>query len=54
MATLPAWVSQAPANLDVVTPLRARACDALDAVLGSKRRPAATGTRIMSRGVERC
>lgn len=54
VATLPAWVSQAPANLDVVAPLRARACDALDAVLGSKRRPAATGPRIMSRGVERC
>jgi hypothetical protein len=54
VATLPSWVSQGSANLDMVAPLRARACEALYAVLGSKRRPAATGSRIMSRGVERC
>ncbi|WP_297795437.1 hypothetical protein [Mycobacterium sp.] len=54
MATLPSWVSQGSANLDMVAPLRARACEALYAVLGSKRGPAATGPRIMSRGVERC
>lgn len=43
MATLPAWVSQAPANLDMVAPLKARACDALYAVLeasGVRRLPA--------------
>ena len=54
MAALPSWVSQGSANLDVVAPLRARACDALYAVLKSKRRPPAAGPRIMSRGVERC
>lgn len=54
MTTLPSWVSQGSANLDVVAPLKARACDALYAVLGSKRRPAATAPRIMPRGVERC
>ena len=54
MATLPPWVSRAPANLDVVAPLKARACDALQAVLKSTRRPAAAGPRLMSRGIERC
>jgi hypothetical protein len=54
VATLPSWVNQGPAKLDVVAPLRARACDALYAVLGSKRRQPAAGPRIMSRGVERC
>lgn len=53
VTTLPSWVARDSANLDAVAPLRARACDALYAVLGSKRRPAA-GPRIMSRGVERC
>lgn len=54
MAELPSWVSQGSANLDVVAPLRARACDALYAVLGSKRRRAPAGPRLMSRGIERC
>lgn len=53
VTTLPSWAAQGSANLDAVAPLRARACDALYAVLGSKRRPAA-GPRIMSKGVERC
>ncbi|WP_197694337.1 hypothetical protein [Mycobacterium sp. 852002-40037_SCH5390672] len=54
MATLPAWVSQAPATFDVVAPLKARAFDAVHAVLKSTRRPAAAGPRVMPRGVERC
>ncbi|TAM71741.1 hypothetical protein [Mycobacterium sp.] len=54
VAELPSWVSQGSANLDVVAPLRARACDALYAVLGSKRRRAPAGPRLMSRGIERC
>lgn len=54
MATLPAWVSQAPATLDVVAPLRTRAFDVVHAVLKSTRRPAAAGPRLMSKGVERC
>ena len=48
MATLPSWVSQGSANLDMVAPLRARACEALYAVLGSKRRPVATGPRCVA------
>jgi hypothetical protein len=54
VVTLPSWVSQGPANLEMVAPLKARACEALYAALGSKRRPASAGPRIMSRGVERC
>lgn len=54
VATLPPWVSRGPANLDMVAPLKARACDALYAVMGSRRRPTAPGPRIMSRGIERC
>lgn len=54
MATLLPWVSRGPANLDMVAPLKARACDALYAVMGSMRRPTAPGPRIMSRGIERC
>ena len=54
MATLPAWVSQAPPTIDVIAPLKARAVDALHAVLPSRRRPAAARPRLMPRGVERC
>ncbi|WP_165827801.1 hypothetical protein [Mycobacterium colombiense] len=53
MATLPAWVSQAPATFDVVAPLK-RASGAWQAMLKTTRRPAAVGPRLMSRGVERC
>ncbi|WP_197694768.1 hypothetical protein [Mycobacterium sp. 852002-51971_SCH5477799-a] len=54
MATLPAWVSQAPATFDVVPPLKTRASDVVHAVLRSSRRPAAAGPRLMPKGVERC
>ncbi|MEB4211271.1 hypothetical protein [Mycobacterium sp. 94-17] len=54
MATLPAWVGQAPATFDVVAPLRARAFEAVHAVLKIKGRRAAAGPRLMTRGVERC
>ncbi|CQD07893.1 hypothetical protein BN000_01598 [Mycobacterium europaeum] len=54
MATLPSWMSQSPTNIDVVTPLKARACDALQAVLrGGSRRSRPTVT-LMQPGVERC
>ena len=53
MATLPAWVSQAPATFDVVAPLKARAFDVVHAMLRSGRRPAAR-PRLMAKGVERC
>lgn len=54
MATLPAWVSQAPATFDVVAPLKARASGAWHAMFKSTRRPSAAGPRLMSRGAERC
>ncbi|WP_197281310.1 MULTISPECIES: hypothetical protein [unclassified Mycobacterium] len=52
MATLPSWISQHPPRLAVVTPLKARACHALHAVLRSESpRP---GVTLMRRGAERC
>ena len=54
MATLPSWISQSPTNLDVVTPIKARACDALQAVLRSGPRRARANVTLMQRGVERC
>ena len=54
VATLQAWISQNPTNLDVVAPIKARACDALQAVLKSKSRRAGTDLRLMRRGAERC
>ncbi|BBY39750.1 hypothetical protein MMAN_38840 [Mycobacterium mantenii] len=54
MATLPAWVSQAPATFDMVAPLKSRASGVLHVMLKGKRRPATAGPRLMSRGVERC
>jgi hypothetical protein len=54
VATLPSWVSQRHAHLDVVTPIKARACGALQAVLGSGPRRASADVTLMQRGVERC
>lgn len=55
MATLQAWISQNPTNLDVVAPIKARACDALQAVLRSRpARQKVASSRIMARGLERC
>lgn len=52
--TLQAWISQSPSTLDVVAPLKARARDALNAVLRSKSRQASPNGRLMPRGAERC
>lgn len=52
--TLQAWISQSPFTLAVVAPFKARACDALNAVLRSKSRQAGPNARLMPRGVERC
>jgi hypothetical protein len=52
--TLQAWISQTPTNLDVVAPIKARAWNALQAVLRSKSRQAGSDSRIMRRGAERC
>jgi hypothetical protein len=54
VGTLQPWINQSPANLEVVAPIKARACDALQAVLASKSRRAGTDLRLMRRGVERC
>jgi hypothetical protein len=54
VATRQAGINQSPTNLDVVGPIKARACDALQAVLGSKSRRAGTDMRLMRRGAERC
>lgn len=54
MPTLQAWISQSPFTLAVVAPFKARACDALNAVLRSKSRQAGPNARLMPRGVERC
>jgi hypothetical protein len=51
---LEAWINQSPTNLDVVGPIKARACDALQAVLRSRSRQPAADSRLMRRGVERC
>ena len=52
--TLQTWISQTPTNLELVAPIKARACDALQALLRSRRRQVAADSRIMCRGVERC
>ena len=54
MTTLQAWISQGRTNLDVVAPIKARACDALHAILRSKRRQLGAGPRLMRTGAERC
>jgi hypothetical protein len=54
VTTLQAWISQSPTNLDVVAPIKARACDALHAVLRRKRRQLGADPRLMRAGVERC
>jgi hypothetical protein len=54
VATLPAWISQSPTNLDVVAPIKARACNVLHAVVRSKRRRLGADQRVMRTGAERC
>ena len=54
MAPHQAWISQNPTNPDVVAPLKARACDALQAVLKSTPRRVGADSRIMRKGTERC
>jgi hypothetical protein len=54
VGTLQPWMNQSPADLDVVTPIKERACDALQAVLRNKSRRAGADLRLMRRGVERC
>lgn len=54
VTTLQAWISRGPTNLDVVAPIKARTCDALQAVLRRRRRQVVADSGLMRRGVERC
>jgi len=45
---------QSSTNFDVVAPIKARACDALYAVLKSKPRKFGADSRLMAKGAERC
>jgi hypothetical protein len=54
MATPRAWINHSPTNLDVLAPIKARAYDALHAMLKSKPRQVRSDPRIMRKGVERC
>jgi hypothetical protein len=54
MAALQAWINQNPTNLDVLTPIKARAHDALHAMLRTKPRRVRPAPTIMRRGAERC
>jgi hypothetical protein len=54
--TLQTWINQSSTktNLDVVSPIKARACDALNAVLRNRPRQSGTDSRLMRKGTERC
>jgi hypothetical protein len=52
--TLQTLINQSSTNLDVVAPIKARACDALNLVLRSRARGQRTDSRVMRRGDERC
>lgn len=54
MATLQTLINQGSTNLDVVGPIKARACDALHAVLRSRSREQGADSRVMRPGAERC
>jgi hypothetical protein len=54
VSTLQTWINQSSTNLDVVSPIKARACDALNAVLRTRPRQSAADARVMRKGVERC
>ncbi|SOX51500.1 hypothetical protein MAAFP003_161, partial [Mycobacterium ahvazicum] len=52
--TLQTLINQSSTNLEVVAPIKARACDALNLVLRNRSRGQADGSRVMRRGAERC
>ena len=53
MPSIPDRIGQSPENLDLITPLKERACDALNTVLRRRQRPAGE-PRVMRQGDERC
>lgn len=54
MVTLQTLINQGSANLDVVAPIKERACSALHAVMRSRSREQDGEPRVMRRGAERC
>jgi hypothetical protein len=54
VSTEPTEIGQTPTSRDVIAPIKARACDALHAVLRSRQRRLDTDQRLMQRGSERC
>ena len=54
MPTLQNLINQSSTNLDVVAPIKARACDALNLVRRSRSRGQVADSRVMRRGDERC
>lgn len=52
--TLQTLINQSATNLDVVTPIKARACDALNLVRRNKSREQDDDSRVMRKGAERC
>ena len=54
MPTLQTLINQSTTNLDVVTPIKARACDALNLVRRSRSRGQGDDARVMRKGAERC
>jgi hypothetical protein len=54
MTSLQTLINQSTTNLDVVTPIKARACDALNLVRRNKPRGQGAEGRVMRQGAERC
>ncbi|WP_264993100.1 hypothetical protein, partial [Mycobacterium montefiorense] len=54
VTTLQTLMNQGTSNLDLVGPIKARACDALNAVRRTRSRGQAAELRVMRRGAERC
>ncbi|MCV7410215.1 hypothetical protein [Mycobacterium florentinum] len=54
MATLQTLINQSATNIDVVAPIKARACDALNLVRKSTWRGRGDDSRVMRKGAERC
>lgn len=54
MVTLQTLINQGSANLDVVAPIKERACGALQAVMRNRSREQVGELRVMRRGAERC
>ncbi|MEE6179847.1 hypothetical protein [Mycobacterium sp. 050134] len=54
MPTLQGLIGRSTSHLDVVSPIKARGRDALNAVFRNRQHHAAPRIRLMARGAERC